>query len=112
MNLGKGYFKEFFNKLNTIDLILNSILSFCISVFLFYIFFPNNVYSNLKDFFVGETIYSNYNKFYDIYFVFIFIILFFLTLFVYKKFKTIVFEQNITQTKLTGRIFYSLQYIS
>ncbi len=112
MNLGKGYFKEFFNKLNTIDLILNSILSFCISVFLFYIFFPNNGYSNLKDFFVGETIYSNYNKFYDIYFVFIFIILFFLTLLVYKKFKTIVFEQNITQTKLTGRIFYSLQYIS
>ena len=73
MNLGTGYFKNFFNKLNTMDLILNSILSFCISVFLFYVFFPNPGYSSLKDFFVGETIYADYNKYFDIFFVFLYI---------------------------------------
>ncbi len=112
MNLGKGYFKDFFNKLNTIDLILNSILTFCISVFLFYIVLPNKGYSNLKDYFVGETIYSNYNKFYDIYFVFFYIILFFIILWFYKKFKTCVFEQKIIQNKLTTKIAYPLQYLS
>lgn len=112
MNLGKGYFKEIFNKLNTIDLILNSILTFCISVFLFYMIFPNRGYSALKDFFVGETIYSDYNKFYDIYFVFLYIILFFIVLAAYKTIKSFCFEQKIVQSKLNGKIIYPLQYLS
>ncbi len=112
MNIGTGYFKEFFNKLNIMDLILNTILSFGISSFLFYVLLPNKGYSNLKDFFAGDTIYLNYNKFYDIYFVFFYIILFFIILWFYKKIKTAVFEQKIKQNKINGKIIYPIQYLS
>lgn len=112
MNLGTGYFKKFFNKLNTMDLILNSILSFCISVFLFYVFFPNPGYSSLKDFFVGETIYADYNKYFDIFFVFLYIAVFFLFSFVYGKIKNLVFKPKIKAGNLTSKIVYALQYIS
>ena len=112
MNLGKGYFKEIFNKLNTADLILNSILSFCISVFLFYVFFPNKGYCSLKDFFVGETVYADYNKYYDIGFVFLYVLVFFLFGFVYKKIKSLCFTQKISQNSFCAKTAYPLQYVS
>ncbi len=112
MNLGTGYFKELFNKLNTMDLVLNSILSFCISVFLFYVFFPNTGYSCLQDFFVGETIYADYNKYFDILFVFLYIAVFFVSAFVYEKVKEIVFVPKIKTGNIVGKLLYALQYIS
>ena len=112
MSLGKGFFKNFFDKLNTIDLILNSILTFCISVFLFYVVFPNNGYFSLKDFFVGETIYKDYNKYFDILFVFMYFIVFFAVIPIFKTVKNTIFLQKIHNTKFSGRFVYFLQYLS
>ena len=112
MNPVTEYFKEIFNKLNTTDMILNAILSFCISVVAFYLFLPNPGYSSLKDFFVGETIYADYNKYFDLLFVFLYVILFFMLLLFYKKIKTAVFEQKIIRSRLTNNIIYPLQYLS
>ena len=111
MSLGKGFFKNFFDKLNTIDLILNSILTFCISVFLFYVVFPNNGYFGLKDFFVGETIYKDYNKYFDILFVFMYFIVFFAVIPIFKTVKNTIFLQKIHNTKFSGRFVYFLQYL-
>lgn len=111
MDLGKGYFKGIFNKLNTTDLILNSILSFCISVFLFYLFLSHQVYTNLTDFFTGETIYANYHKYCDIKFVFLYSIIWFVFSAIYSKLKAYVFEPKIEATKKNKKLFYTIQYI-
>lgn len=109
MILGKGLFRVFFNKLNAIDLILNSILAFCLSVFSFYVFFPNTGYNGLTDFFTGDSIYADYNKYFDISFVFLYTITFFLSGFVYSKLKDIVF--NNTGCIKLSKIVYALQYL-
>lgn len=111
MILGKGLFRVFFNKLNAADLILNSILTFCISVFFFYVFFPNTGYTGLKDFFIGDSIYANYNKYFDILFVFLYTITFFFTAYIYQKVKNFIFNNKTKCSKAWLKTAYILQYL-
>lgn len=111
MILGKGLFRVFFNKLNAADLILNSILTFCISVFFFYVFFPNTGYTDLKDFFVGDSIYANYNKYFDVLFVFLYTFTFFCTAYIYKKIKEIIFNDKTRYSKAWLKTAYTIQFL-
>lgn len=111
MILGKGLFRVFFNKLNTIDLILNSILAFCISVFSFYVFLPNTGYTSLTDFFTGDSIYADYNKYFDISFVFLYITIFFLSGIVYSVVKDFTFNKHNKIHKRFSKLIYAVQYL-
>lgn len=73
--------------LNTIDYIIITLFS-CVFT---YIIHKNlttvATYNDLKDFYVGTSIYLNSNKYLDIWAFFIYLILFFTILFIYKKLK-------------------------
>lgn len=73
--------------LNTIDYIIITLFS-CVFT---YIIHKNlttvATYNDLKDFYVGTSIYLNSNKYLDIWAFFIYLILFFAILFIYKKLK-------------------------
>ncbi len=62
---------------NFIDCVISSAISLYACIILYSILYPVCNYSNLKDFYVGETIYFDHNKYLDLGIVFIYILLFF-----------------------------------
>lgn len=87
-------------KLNKTDFIINSIYSILITILFFNVFVHNPGYANLSDFFTGETIYANYNKYYDLAFFFVYLIVYAILLYPYKALKHYVFTYKKTNYKI------------
>ena len=62
---------------NFFDCVISSAISLYACIILYSLLYPIYNYSNLKDFYVGETIYFDHNKYLDLGIVFIYILLFF-----------------------------------
>ena len=90
----RSFFSD--NKINIIDYILISLISLGSCCFLYKFLFKICGYANLKDFYFGSSIYENHNKFLDIWMFFIYFVLFFCILFIYRKIKRYIpkFEFN------------------
>lgn len=87
-------------KLNKTDFIINSIYSILVTILFFNVFVHNPGYANLSDFFTGETIYANHNKYYDLAFFFVYLIVYVILLYPYKALKHYVFNYNKTNHKI------------
>lgn len=83
-------FLEKIKSLNIWDYVICSGFSCVITYFLYKILYPLVKYENLKDFYVGATIYSNHNKFLDIWIFFVYLILFFIILLGYFCIKPVL----------------------
>ncbi len=67
-------------KINFIDFILTSVLSVFCTTKVYAVLYPLMTYSNLKDFYVGTSIYEDHNKTLDIYIYLVYLAVFFVIL--------------------------------
>lgn len=72
------------NILNLFDYALISLFSCGLTCIFYKIFYGKIDYENLRDFFVGTSIYANTNKLLDLWIVFVYVALFFIVLGLYK----------------------------
>lgn len=103
-------------ELNWIDYVLVALVSGGLTCLIYKYLYPLIGYANLKDFYIGTTIYSNHNKYLDIFIVFVYLILFFITYFLSKNFlPRIKFDLTLPEIKFSSKnktLFFILQLIS
>ena len=91
------------------SLLLNTLLSFVVSLFVYIYLANDNPYSNLSEFYVGQTIFSNYSKQLDVNIFFYYILIFFLCLPLSSKVCRIFFTKKpYSRATLTIIIFITL----
>ena len=73
------------NKLNTFDYIVISLISLGFVCLIYHFLYDIIGYSNLKDFYVGTSIYENHNKYLDLLTVPVYVLIFFIILPIYSK---------------------------
>ncbi len=108
------FLKNLYSDLNITDYILNTILSISIAIGIFN-FVKTPGYSCLSDFYVGDTIFRNYNKHFDFIFIAGYVLLFFLMLIFYKLIKKYLHKTDCSllfqESCISKKVIYPLQYV-
>ena len=73
------------NILNLLGYLLISLISCILTCFVYKICYGKFTYNNLTDFYVGNSIYSNINKTFDLWIFAVYLIIFFVILVIYRK---------------------------
>ncbi len=100
--------KVFLSKIKFIDIITAIILSSAVSILIYKVFYPYCVINNLKDFYIGKTVFENHNKLLDfiIYFVYLGLFCAVLPFITEKRLKYFSSYDNIVQLIAQKSVLY------
>ena len=105
------YMKKLINNYNFTDILLTTFLSLVLTIITYFLLCNVYPYSSLNDFYVGPSIYSGYNKNFDIYIYFIYLLFFFifinLILFIKQKIKINRKNKEVNENKTNEKNTHS-----